>query len=179
MHKNLADDTHATGVGTAGTSVVATEYGDGKNHITKLVITAAALTVGDAAALGVGLLIYTFPAGIIAVKACGGSVGITMEDAITTDTPEIGVGTVIASGAIATLGAGDATMEDLAGPHVMNDTNGTAEVMDSNTALPKTLVIPAASAHAVNLNFADTWADVTDTDSAVSGTVWLEWSLLA
>ena len=179
MFKNLGDDTHETGVGTAGTSVVATEHGDGKNHVTKLVISSAALTVGDNVALGIGLLIYTFPAGIIAVKSSGGSVSMVMEDAVKTDTPEVGLGTVIAANTIATLGAGAATMEDIAGPHVMDDTNGTAEPLDSNVALPKTFVIPAASAHTVHLNFADTWANVSDTDSAVSGTIWLEWSLLA
>lgn len=179
MDKNLGDDTHTTGVGTAGTNVVATEYGDGKHHITKLVLTAVAITVGDNAALGVGSLIYTFPAGVISVKAATGSVALTMEDAIKTDTPEIGLGTVIASGAIATLGAGAATMEDIGGPHAMDDTNGTAELMDSVVALTQPLAIPAASAHTVHLNYADTWANVTDTDSGSTGTIWLEWALLA
>ena len=179
MDKNLGDDTHTTGIGTAGTSCVATEYGDGKNHVTRIVVTAAALTVGDNANLAVGLLIYTFPTGLYAIKAAGGTVAITMEDAITTDTPEVGLGTIKGTGADATLGASVTTFEDIAGPIVATNTNGSSTLIDSNVSLPKTLIVLAAGSHALNLNFADAWANVTDTDSAVTATIWIEWSLLA
>ena len=179
MDKNLGDDTHATGVGTAGTSVVATEYGDGKHHVTKLVITALSQVVGDNASLGVGSVIYTFPTGIIAIKAAGGSVAITVDFATKTDTPEIGLGTLIASTAIATLGAGNAAMEDICDGIATADCNGTARLMDSKLG-ELTKVMAAADSHVVNLNYADAWVDSSaDTGSSVTGTVWLDWTLLA
>jgi hypothetical protein len=179
MDKNLGDDTHETGIGTAGTSCVATEYGDGKNHVTRIVITDLAQTIGEDASLGVGALIYTFPAGIIAVKSAGGSVAMTIVFATKTDTPEVGLGTVIASGAIATLGAGAATMENITDGVATADVNGTAKVLDSNLG-ESTMVIPAASAHTVFLNWADAWIDATGEDnSTIQGTVWLDWTLLA
>ena len=175
MDKNLGDDTHTTGVGTVGANVVATEYGDSKNHVTKLVLTAVAITVGDNAALGVGSLIYTFPAGAVYLHASHASLGITTAEGIT-DTPEVGLGTVIASGANATLGAVGATSEDIAGPVVLADTNGTASLLEQNKV--GDLIIAAADVHAVFLNFADTWANVSDASSTITGTVWLNWTLL-
>lgn len=179
MQKNLGDDTHETGVGVAGTSCTATEYGDGKNHVTKLVITALSQVVGDNASLGVGSIIYTFPAGIIAIKAAGGSVAMTVDFGTKTDTPEVGLGTLIASGAIATLGAGNAAMEDITDGIATADVNGTARLIDSNLG-EAIKVMPALSSHVVNLNWAKAWIDSTsDTGSSITGTVWLEWSLLA
>ncbi|TFH58824.1 MAG: hypothetical protein E4G91_09285, partial [Candidatus Zixiibacteriota bacterium] len=93
MHKNLADDTHTTNVGTAGTGVTATEYGDGRRHVTKLVLAGVAFTIGDTAALADGALIYTLPAGPIVVHSSSINVGLTLTTGTpTTDTPEIGLG---------------------------------------------------------------------------------------
>jgi len=177
MHKNLADDTHSIGVGTAGTGVTATEYGDGKNHVTRLVLADIAFTIGDDAALADSALIYTLPAGGIIIHGASCSVGLTLTTGTpTTDTPEIGLGTTAASGANATLGAVAATAEDIAGPSAMDDIAGTAEAFDSTTAGSN--VITVAGAHTVYLNIADTWADVDNTAATASGTVWLNWTLL-
>ena len=162
MDKNLGDDTHNVGIGTPGTNVVATEYGDGKRHVTLLTLSAVAITVGDNAALGVGALIYTFPAGAVYINSTHGSLAMTMADNINTDTPEMGIGTVIASGANATLGAVGLTAEDIAGPVVLTDTDGTASIFVQHTV--GDLIIAAADVHTVYVNFADTWANVTDTD---------------
>ena len=173
MHKNIADDTHATNVGTAGTGVTATEYGDGRNHVTRLVIADLALTIGDNASLGLGSLLYTFPAGAVHLQAASASVALALDTGTpTTDTPEVGLGTTVASGANATLGAVAATAENIAGPAVMNDVAGTAEVFDNAS----NLMVGTADAHTVYLNFADAWANVDDTDATASGTVWLTWS---
>lgn len=177
MNKNLADDTHTTNLGIAAGGAVATEYGDGKNHVTLLTFTAAALTVGDDASLGVGVLIYTFPAGALIVNSAQGSIATTVDFATKTDTPEIGLGSLIGEGAIATLGAGT-DMENIAGPAVCDDMNGTVEVFDSGVA--GSLVRPAAAAHTVHLNYADAWVDSTsDTGAVFTGTVWLNWTLFA
>ena len=178
MNKNLADDTHATNVGTAGTGVTATEYGDGRNHVTKLTLASVALTIGDNASLGSGALIYTLPAGAILVNAASINVGVTLTTGTpTTDTPEIGLGTVVASGAVSVLG-GTATFENImagASTPVLADLAGTAELFTHNPGL----VIEAASAHTVYLNLADAYADVDDTDATASGTIYLAYTLMA
>jgi len=180
--ENLGDDSQVH-IGAEGTNVVATETGDPRNHVTKLTLSSVAITIGDTAALSMGALIYTFPAGIIHIQAADCSVGLTLTTGTpTTDTPEIGLGTTIGSGANATLGAVAATAENIAGPSAMDDIAGTAEAFDSVTAAgtkSNTLVIAAAAAHTVYLNFADTWANVDDTAATASGTVYLTWTLLA
>lgn len=176
MDKNLGDDTHGTNLGTAGTNVVATEYGDGRHHITKLVLSSVAYTIGDNASLGIGAIIYTFPAGAYIVHGSSIDVGLSLTTGTpTTDTPEIGLGSVIASGAVSVLG-GTATFEDImagATTPVMANISGTAELF---THVPN-LKIEAAGFRVVNLNFADAWANVDNTAATASGTVWLEWTL--
>lgn len=177
MDKNLADDTHARGVGTAGSSVTAAEYGDGQNHVTKLTISGLAVTIGDNASLAIGSLIYTLPAGDIIVHGAGGSVQLALDTGTpTTDTPEVGLGTTIGAEANATLGAVDAAAENIAGPHVMNNVAGTAEPINSVTA--GVLHIPAAGDHTIYLNFADAWANVSDDAATVTAELWIAWTLL-
>lgn len=172
----LAQAIAVDNAGTAGTNVTAVEHsGNGKDFVTVLTLAGVAYTIGDNASLADGALIYTFPAGAIVVDAASISVGITLTTGTpTTDTPDIGLGTVIGSGAVAVLG-GTATFEDILTGRAADDVAGTAEVGTVQTSL----VIEAAAAHTVHLNIADAWADVTDTAATASGTVVLRWSLLA
>lgn len=160
-------------IGTGATSLV--EYSaDGFNHVTIITLTAVAVAaIGDNENLAGGLLIYTLPAGAIIINNATMSVGITKAET-TTDTPEVGLGTVIGSGANATLGAVGATCEDILGPAVADDTAGTAELLTKATALK----IEAAGTKTVHFNFADGWADVTDESATVTGTVVLGWTRL-
>lgn len=162
-------------VGTAGTNVTAAEYGDALNHITILTLSSVAATIGDTASLAGGALIYTLPAGACVVRGATMSVGMTLTTGTpTTDTPEFGLGTTIGSGANATLGAVGAAAENILGPAVANNVAGTAELL---TGSPN-LVIEAAGDHTVHFNYADAWANVTNTAATLSGTVVLEWTLL-
>ena len=87
-------------VGTVGTGVTAIEMGDGINHTTILTLTGVAFTIGDTADLGDGALIYTLPAGACIINSTHSSVGLTLTTGTpTTDTPEVGLGSVIATGA--------------------------------------------------------------------------------
>jgi len=183
MDKNVGDDTlsttsDSTNLGTAGTNVTAAEYGDGRNHVTKLTLASVAYTIGDNASLGLGALIYTFPAGALIVNASNISVGLTLTTGTpTTDTPEIGLGTVISSGVIAVLG-GTATFENIMGgtaTPVLNDIAGTVE----NFTYVADVKVEVADAHTVFLNIADGWANVDDAAATMSGTVFLHWTLLA
>jgi hypothetical protein len=175
MQTSGADSLTTINVGTAGTGVTAVEYGTGQEHITALTLTGVAYTIGDTASLADGALIYTFPAGALVVNMASISVGLTLTTGTpTTDTPDGGLGTVIGTGAVATLD-GTATFENIMTGQTFNDVAGTAEVKTVQT----TLVVEAADAHTVHLNFADAWADVTDTAATAAGTVWLGWTFLA
>lgn len=161
-------------LGTAGTGTTITAtYGDGVNMVTVLTLSGVAITLGDNAALGSGVLIYTFPAGIIGVNAAHINVGITSNGTPTTDTPDVGLGTVVASGAVSVL-SGTATFENIMTGQTFDDIAGTKEVKTVQTPL----VIEASGAHTVYFNAADTYADTTDATASVNGTVVLYWTFL-
>jgi len=174
---NIGDATTDVNVGTANTGVTAVEYGDGHNHTTVLTISQTdALTVADNAALADGYLLYTFPAGAIAVNSATMSMAVTLAED-TTATPEVGLGTTEGSGANATLGAADAACENILGPATADDCAGTAELLTGVSAL----AIEAAGDHTVFFNVADTWADTAGSDLTgdIAGTVVINWTLLA
>lgn len=168
-------------VGTANTGVTAAEYGDGYNHTTVLTVSQEdAVTVADNAALCDGYLLYTLPAGEIIVNSAYISMAVTLAED-TTATPEVGIGTVLGSGAHATLGASDADCEDILGPATADDCAGTAEVLTVAVGAGTPLVIAAAGAHLVHFNLAATWADTAGTDLTgdIAGTVVLNWAFVA
>jgi len=164
---------HDDDVGTVGTGVTAVHYSaDGINFTSILTLTNIAFTIGDTASLADGALIYTMPAGDIAIKGSAISVGLTLTTGTpTTDTPEIGLGTVIGSGAVAVLST---TLEDIMEGSVMADVAGTAEAFMDQRAMD----MLAANAHTIHLNIADAWADVTDAAATADGTVVISWSKL-
>jgi hypothetical protein len=162
--------------GTAGTNVTAEEFSDGLyRRFTKLTLAGVAITIGDDASLGMGALIYTFPAGPLVVNSAYINAGLTLTTGTpTTDTPEMGLGTVIASGAVAVLG-GTATFENIMGgaaTPVLANIAGTKKLFTHVSALK----MDAADAHTVHLNFADGWANVDNTAATANGTVILEWT---
>jgi hypothetical protein len=95
----------------------------------------------------------------------------------TTATADIGLGTVIASGAVSVLG-GTATFENILTGQTAANASGTPTV---KTVVNQHLAIEAAGAHTVHLNIADTWADTAGADLTgdIAGTVVIKWSLLA
>jgi len=95
--------------GVAGTDVGAVEYGDGDNHRTRLVLTDVTITV-TLASLGIGAVIYVFPEGYITPTY--GVIDVDISSDTNTDTPDLGLGDVVASGAITALN-GTATFESV------------------------------------------------------------------
>lgn len=161
--------------GTAATGVTAVEEGDATFHKTTLTISTTLPAIAGGASLAVGKLLYTFPDGIINVKGSSMSLAITQTEAhINADTPDGGLGTVIASGAVATLD-GTATFENILTGQTFNNCTGTAEVVNVNT----TLAIGASDAHTVYFNVADGWAASGDAAALLTGTVVLEWNFLS
>jgi hypothetical protein len=153
------------------------EYGNGSNHRT--VLTMDAMAVGSptgAAALGFGKLLYTLPAGACLIKASKINFSLQAGGTVDADTPDVGLGTVIASGVVSVL-SGTATFENILTGQTFNDCNGTAEVKTAlATSSPFALVVETADAHTIYLNVADTWAGADDLTA--TGTIVLEWSFL-
>jgi len=167
--------------GIPGTNVTAVEYGEGRNHTTVLTISGLEYTIAGAADEAIGKLIYTFPAGVHTHEVSYMSVALQGGGTIDADTPEVGIGSVIASGAVATLGAVGATSEDYIVGTAAADCSGTATVVGPVGATAGVLtgisLNKAADVKAVHLNIADGWAGA-DTATA-SGTVVLKWTTIA
>ena len=162
-------------VGTVETGTTAVEYGDGSNHVTVLTVSSTLGAIAGGADLGLGKLLYTLPAGAIAIHSANMSMAITQTQGnITADTPDGGLGSVIASGAVAVL-SGTATFEDILTGQTFNDCNGTAEV---KTVSNQPMVMEAGAAHTVHFNVADGWAVNGDAAAIIAGTVRLVWSFL-
>lgn len=176
------------GTVTTGATTSAVEYGWDRKHITVLTLTAFAVgTSGDNANLAFGASMYTFPAGNIQVDHTSLVGGLTCAISVTTDTPEIGIGTVVASGAAATLTT--ATWENLVdggaaggttdADTVLPDVAGTAIQKTNLSTIRPIIQASGGAARAVFLNVADGWADVDAAGACTfTGTVTIEWRLL-
>ena len=157
-------------VGSPGSGVTAREYGDKYNHTTVLTVQSTFPAIAGGADLAVGKLIYTLPAGACIVGPSRMKVAINGAAAIQADTPDIGLGTVIASGAVAVLG-GTATFENILTGQTMTDCDGT----ETDAAVTTELAIAAAAAHTIYLNVADGWAATGDAAADVNATVVIQW----
>lgn len=159
-------------VGTPATGCAAITYGQGELYRTVIDINTTLGAIAGGASLGLGKAIYTFPAGDIIVMGSKLNVAITQtEDNITDDTPDVGLGTTVASGAVAVLG-GTAAFENIHTGQTAADCDGTATVNTLNTQL----VIESADSHVVYLNVADGWAADGDAAALLSGQVILLWA---
>ncbi len=165
-------------VGAAGDDVTAVEWGDGYNHITVLTLTAAELTPTiPANAEGAGAIIYTFPVGIYVATACHMDITAGVMDTAT-NAVDLGVGSLISSGDIATLSAGSAPMEDwVTGQTVANAGTFVKEKSTVMTAGAGPVVFEAGDSHVANINVAATWNQTVATAS-VTGTITLYWTFL-
>ncbi len=168
----VANLTRATVAGTKNTGVTAVESQSGQQMVTKLTFSDLAISaIAGAAAEAVGKLLYSLPAGAILLRAAYMDVGLEGTDAlIDDDTPEIGLGSVIASGEVATLD-GTATFEDTLTGQVAANCTGTRTVQG---VTDQGRVVKPGDSHGVYLNVADTWAGA-DAGLKASGTVILEW----
>lgn len=175
----------ARGVVASGWNVV--EQGEGTRRRTILSVTTplSIITTPDTAALGDGVLAYTFPAGVIIVHRVYGDVGLDINDnANDEDTPEVALGTTQTTGAVATIGASASSDEDIWGPNVMTGCDVIAVAADAIQAISTPgsadLIIPGAGAHTVYFNCADTWANGAGTEDVFiqSARFVIDWTLL-
>lgn len=169
--------TNTTNIGTPGTNVTAAEYGYGFDHTTVLTFGAGAVLPSVTGSLGVGKLLYTFPAGAQIIKSSRMSVGI-QATTTTTMTPTVGLGTVVASGAVIVL-SGTATFQNINVGKAAADTNNTPTVQTVKaTSSPFELITETGGVKAVFFNAACAWTG-TEPGLALSGTVTLDWKTLA
>jgi hypothetical protein len=162
------------GTVTAANVAAVAEHGDGTFHKTVLSLTGALPAIAGGANLAIGRLLYTFPAGVIRIiSAYFNDVAIQQTTGkITADTPDVGLGTVIATGAIATLTT--ATFENILTGQTFADCDGTGKKAGASS----TLILNAADAHTVHFNVADGWAADGDAAATISGDVVITWEFL-
>lgn len=159
--------------------VIARESGDEKSHTTVLDINATLPAIAGGASLGVGRLLYTFPPGAVLVESVSMSVGITQTQAnINANTPRVGLGTVVASGAVAVL-SGTPTFENILAGQLAANCTGTPTV---KTAIPTAnvpFVIESADVHTIFLNAAAAWAASGDAGAQITGKITINWKMMS
>lgn len=161
-------------IGVAAAGVTAVEYGDAINHVTKLTLDTTLPAIAGGANLAVGKLLYTLPVGAQVISASQMNIALTAADGnIDADTPEVGLGSVIASGVVDVL-SGTATFEDILTGQVATDCAGTA----ITAAVGTILATNTGGVKAVFLNVADGWAAGGEAACPVTGTVVIHWSQL-
>lgn len=164
--------------GTVNTGVTAVHYGDGRNFTSIFTVSQVdAITVADNAALAVGYKLYDFPAGPIVVNSAYMSMAVTLAED-TTATADVGLGTLIGSGANATLNLVGADAENILTGQTAADCNGTPTV---KTIGSQVWAIEAAGSHSLYFNVADTWADTAGADLTgdIAGTVTINWTKMS
>jgi len=172
-------------LGTAGAGTVTfKQYGDGRDITTVLTLTAFIIGAPGAAAAakGFGNIVYAFPAGqhLELVSALSAIVLTAAGTAVASDT---GLGSVVASGVIATLD-GTATFEDrLTGQTINTAAGGGAAVsaLKGATAGIGTGIAlnVAASVKNVFLNSAGTWNEDNTGNLTATGTIVLKWTIMS
>lgn len=149
--------------------------GDKGGYRTTLTLNTTLGAIAGGANLALGKLIMTFPAGRVFVERSAMNVAIKQSQGnITADTPDVGVGTTLASGVQALLSGVGAASENMITGQTATDCNGTAIPAQVDTFLS----IATADNHTVYLNVADGWAASGDTGAYLSGTVDIFWQKL-
>lgn len=171
--------TSENNLGTVAAGSTVTHTGDGVNMRAIITVNTTLPAIAGGAALAVGKQIYALPAGAVLVNDAYMSLAITQtEGNIDADTPDIGIGTVIASGVVAVLG-GTATFENIVTGQTAADCDGTATVKTTAPTAGTKLAIETGDAHTIFANVADTWAASGDAAALLTGTVIIDYTFAA
>jgi len=161
-------------VGAVASGSTVVEYGDGVFHQSVITVDTTLGDIAGGAELGLGKLVYTLPAGALDVKSTYMSMALTQTDGnITADTPDVGIGTTIASGAHDLLSE-VAGSENMLTGQTAGDCNGTATVKHLATSK----IVATGDDHTVYFNVADDWAASGDDACAIAGTIIIEWTFV-
>lgn len=173
--------TLSTPLGTTPVGTVSIkEYGNGRAMVTELTLTdfIVGALAGAAAALGVGNIVYAFPAGSHIEESCYQE--LSLKCAGTAVNADAGLGSVIATGAVAVLD-GTGTFEDRL-------TGQTIPTAAGGGSLTKALVKPALTGISVNigasvknvfLNAAATWNANNSGNLTATGKIVIKWTKMS
>lgn len=166
------------------TTITCNEYTTGADVVTVLTLTnfVVGALAGAGAALGMGNIVYTFPAGQHFELVYGLS-NISLKAAGTAVNTDTGLGSVIASGAVSVL-SGTATFEDrLTGQTIATSSTGgtavsteTAATAGIGTGISLNV---AASVKDVFLNAAGTWNANNTGNLTATGQIYLKWTKMS
>jgi hypothetical protein len=157
------------------------EYGDGRNMVTELTLTdfIVGALAGAGAALGVGNIVYTFPAAGAHLETVYYQ-ELSLKCAGTPVNTDTGLGSVIATGAVSVL-SGTATFEDrLTGQTIPTAAGGGSATkklaVATAGALTGIAVNESASIKNVFLNSAGTWNANNSGNLTATGIIVLKWT---
>jgi len=169
----------STPVGT----VTIKNYGDGKNITTVLTLTdfIVGALAGAGADLGVGNIVFAYPAGQHFELVSSFS-SLSLKCAGTPVAADLGLGSVIASGAVSTLN-GTGTFEDRLTGQTANTAVGGGTAINALKAATAGIgtgisLNVAASVKNVFLNAAGTWNADNTGNLTASGTITLKWTIM-
>jgi hypothetical protein len=157
--------------GTGGGTMVITEGGTAFHKMTTITMSGSStFTIAGAAAEAVGLILYTFPVAGVTVQSIVMDINLTGTGTVDADTPEVGIGTEIATGAVTTL-SGTSTFEEIITGIVATDVAG--------TNIPAFNIVTLIDNYgpSIFLNIADTWTG-SDTITA-TGTIKIAWTVIS
>jgi hypothetical protein len=165
-----------SGIGTPGTGVTAVEYGSPYSHVSRLTIAGVLGAIAGGASLGLGFLLYTLPAGAQIVENSWMSIGLTQTQGnINANTPNVGIGHTVASGAVSTL-AGTAAFMDIITQQAATNCTGTPTAITlTATSSPFSYITQAGGTKTIYLNFAAAWNAGGDAGALINGNVILNW----
>lgn len=167
-------------VGNVGAAtVVAEEFGNAVERTTKLTLTNFVVNAAepDNADLAIGALVYSLPGGALIIEHASFYGTVTKAGEATIGDGEIGLGTLVGSGAVDTLGEVDAAAENICGPTVITSGEFDGAQVYTGVSAPNLYVAPAGGvAHSVFLNIAATWPDVEPASTIrFNGVITLKW----
>lgn len=175
---------HRVNLGTTPVGTVSiAEFGDGRDVTTVLTLTnfIVGALAGAGAALGIGNIVYAYPAGqhLELVNSFSALVLTAAGTAVATDT---GLGSVVASGAVSVL-SGTGTFEDRLTGQTINTAAGGGAAVSALTAATAGIgtgiaLNVAGSVKNVFLNSAGTWNADNTGNLTATGTIVLKWTVM-
>lgn len=170
-----------TNIGSVPVSTISVnEFGDGKDFTTELTLTnfIVGALASAAAALAVGNIIYSFPAGAHFTTVAYKSISLTCPG--TAVAVDLGIGSIIGSGAQSVLSGVGATAEDyLTGVATTTaSTGGTAvaQLVAVSAAIATNI---AGSVKNVFLNGAASWNADNTSSLLATGKVVIKWTIMS
>lgn len=184
----ILNDTLTSGVTKADYSKRISEILDyevhGRRHVLYLRVNNLLVNIPGDAALAFGEHVFSYPSGMGIVRPVYTTVLLTgsCPTGLSATAGEVGLGTTIASGANATLGAGAAAMEDVmegttianhvaATPLTIEEGNGPLAFGDHGAAGVYAIQDASAADVKVHLNIASTWNQTAAENYTFGGTI--------